>query len=100
MTATTATTATTNIAAVRRTFEELFMRGNLALADELVTADFVNHDAPPGTPSGPEGLRRVVVMLRAAFPDLRYTIDDAIAAGDRVAVRVTLHGTHLGPLPG
>ncbi len=94
------TTEATNIAAMRRTFEDLFTRGDLALADELVTADCVNHEAPPGSPPGPEGLRRIVVMLRTAFPDLRYTVEDAFAAGDRVAVRTTLHGTHLGPLMG
>ena len=94
------TTAETNMASVRRTFEELLSAGDLALAEELVTADFVNHEAPPGTPPGPEGLRRVALFLRGAFPDLRFTVDDAVAAGDRVAVRVTMQGTHRGPLQG
>ncbi len=94
------TTAETNTAIVRRTFEELLSAGDLALAEELVTADFVNHEAPPGTPPGPEGLRRIALFLRSAFPDLRFTVDDAVAAGDRVAVRVTMQGTHRGPLQG
>ena len=45
---------------VQHTFAALFNTGNLAIADELVSADFVNHDAPPHVPGGPEGLRQVV----------------------------------------
>jgi hypothetical protein len=32
----------------RRTYEELLNQGNLEVAEELVSADFVNHEAPPG----------------------------------------------------
>jgi predicted ester cyclase len=39
-------------------------------------------------------------MLRAASPDLRFTVDDMIAEGDRVVTRWTARGTHKGVLFG
>src|SRR5688500_11051406 len=85
---------------VRYTFEKLFNEGQLTLADELVSADFLNHDAPPGVPAGPAGLRGIVTMLRTAFPDLRFETHEAIAEGEMVAVRTILRGTHTGPFMG
>jgi predicted ester cyclase len=38
-------------------------------------------------------------MLRGAFPDYRETIEDLIASRDRVVTRLTIRGTHEGPLP-
>lgn len=84
----------------QQTYATLFNTGNLAIADELVSADFINHDAPPHVPGGPEGLRQIVVMLRTAFPDLRYEIKEMIGEGDWVAARTILYGTHSGPFFG
>jgi predicted ester cyclase len=85
---------------VQYTFAALFNSGNLAIASELVSEDFVNHDAPPHVPGGLEGLRQIVVMLRTAFPDLRYETKEVIAEGDWVAARTILYGTHNGPFFG
>ena len=85
----------------RRTFEEVFNQGNLALVDELVAPDFLNHEVPPGMNNrGPESTRQVVRMLRTAFPDLHVVIEELVAEGDTVAGRVTMRGTHLGPFQG
>jgi steroid delta-isomerase-like uncharacterized protein len=85
----------------RRTFEEVFNKGDLAIVDDLVAPDFVNHEVPPGMNNrGPEATRQVVRMLRTAFPDLHFTIEDLVAEGDTVAGRVTMSGTHLGPFQG
>jgi predicted ester cyclase len=89
-----------NKAVVRRLYEEVFNGGNLDLADDLVAPDGVNHAAPPGGPAGPVGVRRIVGMLRAAFPDDRHEIEDMLAEGDRVAVRITHTGTHEGVFRG
>ena len=89
--------AETNKQLVQHTYAALFNSGNLALADELVSADFVNHDAPPHVPGGPEGLRQIVVLLRTAFPDLSYETKEVIGEGTWVAVRTILRGTHTGP---
>ena len=85
----------------RRTFEEVFNKGDLAIVDDLVAPDFVNHEVPPGMNNrGPKATRQVVRMLRTAFPDLHFTIEDLVAEGDTVAGRVTMSGTHLGPFQG
>jgi len=85
----------------RRTFEEVFNQGNLAIVDDLVAPDFLNHEVPPGMNNrGPDSTRQVVTMLRTAFPDLHFTIEDLVAEGDTVAGRVTMSGTHLGPFQG
>jgi predicted ester cyclase len=85
---------------VEQGFQRLMNEGELALADDLVSEDFVNHDAPPGAPGGPVGLRQIVTMLRTAFPDLHQQIEEVIAADEMVVVRTTMTGTHTGPFPG
>jgi predicted ester cyclase len=94
------TTEERNKAGFRRTYEELLNGGELSVADELVAPDFVNHEAPPGKDRGPESMRGLATMLRTAFPDLHFTIEDLVAEGDTVAGRVTMSGTHEGPLMG
>jgi predicted ester cyclase len=89
-----------NKAIFRRTYEELLNQGNLAVADELIAPDFINHEAPPGRDRGPESMRGLATMLRTAFPDLHFTIEELIAEGDVVAGRLTMSGTHEGPLMG
>jgi predicted ester cyclase len=81
---------------VQRGFQELMNRGQLDVADELVSEDFLNHEAPPEAPRGPSGLRFIVTMLRTAFPDLQFEVADLIAEGDTVVARTILQGTHDG----
>jgi steroid delta-isomerase-like uncharacterized protein len=90
--------------ASRRLLEESFNDGNFALIDQFVAADAVNHD--PATPAhmralrGPEVLKRTANMYRAAFPDVRISVDDVIAADDKVVLRWHSEGTHHGELEG
>lgn len=90
--------------ASRRLIEESFNEGNFAAADEFVAPEAVTHD--PATPAqmralrGAEMLKRTAQMYRAAFPDLRITVDDVIVAGDKVALRWHSEGTHRGELAG
>src|SRR5688572_29072872 len=81
-----------NKAIVRRLVEEVINRGDTRLLPALVDADHVFHDLT-GDLYGPEGVGLVVAETRAAFPDLRVTLDDLIAGGDRVVRRFTLRGT-------
>jgi steroid delta-isomerase-like uncharacterized protein len=89
-----------NKAQFRRAYEELLNGGNLDVAEELVAPDFFNHEAPPGQNSGPESMRGLTTMLRTAFPDLHFEIEELIAEGATVAGRLTMSGTHQGPLMG
>lgn len=78
--------------------------GNLDLADELVSPNFVAHIAgfPAGSSEvrGPEAVKGVVRTFRAALPDLRASIEDQVAEGDKVASLVRFSGTHEGELLG
>ena len=92
----------TNKTVSRRFFEELFGKGNLAVADEIIAKDHVNSGpgSIPGLPTGPEGTKQLVTVYRNAFPDIRFTIDEQIAEGDKVMTRWSAHGTHQGELAG
>jgi steroid delta-isomerase-like uncharacterized protein len=90
----TASSIAENTALVRRWSEELWNEGNLAVADEIVAPDYVRHD--PGDPfpaCGPADVKHLVSGLRAMLPDLVITVEDVIAAGDRVVTRYTASGT-------
>jgi len=90
--------------ASRRLLEESFNEGKLELADQLISPEAVNHD--PAEPArlrglrGPDVFKQTVTMYRAAFPDVRVTVDDVIASGDKVVLRWHSEGTHSGELEG
>lgn len=86
----------TNKQVVRNLYEDVLSQGNLALIDQLVSPEMLNHNGL----GGQEGFKQTVMMLRTAFPDIQYRVDDIIAENDKVVVRWTFHGTHLGPFEG
>ena len=68
---------------------------------DWVAPHFVGHySGLPEPVRGVDGFRAMAEQLLGAFPDLRMTIEDQIADGDRVVSRVTLRGTHLGDMGG
>jgi steroid delta-isomerase-like uncharacterized protein len=96
-----AVSAEENKAVSRRVAEEVFNGGNVDLADELYAPDSVLHD--PSLPEdlhGPEGIKRYAAMTLGAFPDIRVTVEDQVAEGDKVVSRWTATGTHTGDLMG
>jgi predicted ester cyclase len=68
---------------------------SLSAADTLLAPGHVHHVAD-GDLTGPESVKQFVAGLRATFPDMRTTIEDIIAAGDKVVVRFTIYGTYQG----
>ncbi len=81
----------------RRRFDEEFRcRGNEAAVDELVAADMVDRRRPDGWPGGRAGYKQLVRAWREGFPDMRETIGDLIAEGDKVVGRFTIDATHTG----
>ncbi len=89
-----------NKALVRRFVEGVWNQGKLDLLEEFVAADFLNHEDAPGARGGPESIRRHVLALRSAFPDVHFTIEELIAEGDVVVVRESARGTNRGAFMG
>ncbi|MDQ3865149.1 MAG: SpoIIE family protein phosphatase [Actinomycetota bacterium] len=83
-----------NKALVRRFFDEVYNRGNLDKADELLSFDYVDHTVPPGRNAGREGLKRSVAKQRSSSSDLHISIEEQIAEGDKVVTWVVGSGTH------
>ena len=82
-----------------RRFTELFSTGDEELAEAVLSPDVVFHGtAGDGELRGVEAVKRFVAAYRGAFPDARSTVEDQVAAGDRVVTRWRARGTHLGQL--
>ncbi len=86
--------------AIFRSIMDVVNSGNLAKADEVFDANYVENSAAPDQAPGVEGFKQLISMLRSAFPDLHSTVEDLIAEGDKVVGRVTASGTHKGELMG
>jgi steroid delta-isomerase-like uncharacterized protein len=80
---------------VRRYFDDIFNRGDLAAIETIVSPSVV-FENPPVRVEGFAGIRGLVTSLRTAFPDLQFVIEDEIAEGDKVVTRWRLHGTQHG----
>ena len=85
-------TATSGEQVVRRIYDECVNAGHTDRLGEMVSDDFVG----PQGERGPTGFAQTIAMLRAGFPDIRFTVEAVVADGDDVAVRWTWHGTHTG----
>lgn len=79
---------------------ELWNTGNLAIADEIFDADFVNHDPNNPEVTNLESYKGYVPVVRIGFPDFHVTTEDLIAEEEKVAVRWTIIATHQGELMG
>lgn len=83
----------------RRWFEDLFSRGNLDAANEILSAEFVDH-LPREQERGIEELKHYVTIYRTAFPDIQDTVEELVAEADKVVVRWRSRGTHQGEFMG
>jgi predicted ester cyclase len=92
--------ASENTQITRAVLTEVFERGNFDALDELIHPRFVNHEAPPGNPQGPEGLQETVRWLRSLWGPMRFEIEDEICEADKVVARVVMHGKHIGEFMG
>ncbi|NJO24372.1 MAG: ester cyclase [Sphingomonadales bacterium] len=88
-----------NKARIRRVIEEAYSQGNLAVVDEVAASNLVIHTTSQDI-RGRDGAKQYVAMMRTAFPDLHFTIEDQIAVGDMVVTRWTAWGTHKGIFQG
>ena len=82
-------------------FQAVWNEGRLDRLDEFVDPGFIDHESTfPFVARGSEGLRKVLLFFRSAFPDLQWTIEDLLAEGSKVVVRFTVRGTHRGSVLG
>ena len=90
----------TNTAVVSRFIEEFKNNANHGIVDELFTTEFVHHLPDPRLPAGREGLKLVGQSIAAGFPDVRVTVEDLLADGNKVIERTTARATHTGEFNG
>jgi steroid delta-isomerase-like uncharacterized protein len=82
----------------RRFYEDAYNQHNANALDQILSYTWVGHD--PSAQGGAvryDDLKDQVAELSISFPDLRVKIEDMVVDGDKVAVRITLTGTHRGP---
>ena len=68
--------------------------------DRLIDVDITDHNAVPGQVAGRAGIKYWVTMMHDAFADLTGVVEDTVLEGDKIAARVTWHGTHRGDFVG
>jgi steroid delta-isomerase-like uncharacterized protein len=88
-----------NVQVVSHIWTDIWNQGMLDCCDQIFAEGYVGH-LPIMTVHGPEEFRQLVRVYRTAFPDVHLTVDEVFAVGDRVAVRWTTRGTHLGEMMG
>jgi predicted ester cyclase len=86
-----------NVALFRQFVDELINNRNVGVIDTMVAEDFVEHGGLPGFPEGRDGLKQLFSAVLGGFPDLQAQVEDSIAQGDKVMLRMTWRGTQTRP---
>lgn len=89
-----------NKALLRRYVEQVWDNQNPAALDEFLSPAYVRHRSRGAEPLSRDGQKRLLTKFRAAFPDIRLTVEEVIAEDDRIAFRSTIRGTHQGEFLG
>ena len=79
---------------VSRIWQEIFNEGKLDLVDELYDKGYIYHGPGGQELKGLDGLKRYKKELRRFFPDLRFSLGNMIAEGEKVALHWTMRGTY------
>jgi steroid delta-isomerase-like uncharacterized protein len=85
-------------AIVRRLYEEVWNKRKLEIVSDLISPSHALHDNfnSSGSSVGPEAYRAQIAVFLAAFPDLRFAVEDIVVEKDKVAASWTISGTHKG----
>ena len=81
----------------RRFYDEILNSRRMDVADEILSPEYLDHNAAA---PGLENFKTYLAMITSVFPDIKVTIEDLLADYDKVAVRLTVHGTQLGSFRG
>lgn len=87
-----------NKAVIRRFVEELWSQGNLDVADEIIHPNTRNPRGGATWANGPEGIKQLVASVRRSVPDMKRTVNDMVAEGNKVVLYSTISGTHTGEI--
>jgi predicted ester cyclase len=82
---------------VQQFFDEVINQRNLAALGQFISPNAINHTVPAGLPQEPS---QFLGLHLGAFPDMRATVEDLLADGDKVIARVSYQGTHQGAIMG
>jgi predicted ester cyclase len=72
--------------AIAEAYAELYSTGDLSLIDRIYTADQSDE------------LKAHIAEWHQMFPDFHVTVDDVVSEGDKLVIRVTARGSHIGEL--
>ena len=89
-----------NKAIIRRYIDEVYNRGDDAVIDELTAPEFVFYVHAKLGHKGPQGMKDAIAAWFRGFPDMHNGIEDIVAEGEKVALRLSFEGTHTGPMFG
>ena len=90
-----------NKATVLRFNREVLENGSIDAINEIISPDFINYTAPPGTPNGPQGIIDFTInAMHKALTGISVQIYDQVIENDKVVTRKTIYGTHIGNFMG
>jgi len=90
-----------NKATVLRFNREVLENGSIDAINEIISLDFINYTAPPGTPNGPQGIIDFTINgMHKALTGISVQIHDQVIENDKVVTRKTIFGTHIGNFMG
>lgn len=84
-----------NVATVRA-FIEAQNKGATSVIDRITSSDFVFHATGVDRDFDRDALKQLMLSQLTSFPDLSEEVQDIVAEGNKVAVRITAAGTHKG----
>jgi predicted ester cyclase len=87
-------------ARARAFWTEVFNARDLGHVEDFVAPEMINHNARPGTPNGPDGVRELCTRLWTGFSDMRFDIGTLVGEGEKVVCVGTMNGTHDGAFRG
>jgi steroid delta-isomerase-like uncharacterized protein len=90
-----------NKASMQKFYDEAMNKHNPAMMDSLITADFVEHQNPPGMKiKNRDDLKKMFADFITGFPDLNFKVNFMVADSDMVVTHYTFTGTNSGPMMG
>ena len=73
-------------------FNKLLNEKDISICDKLLSEDYTDNDAPIGTPPGPQEPKEYVSKFLERYPDMRLTVEEILAEGNKVALRNVRYG--------